>query len=185
MKLSRIVATAAVVLSLSSGTANALLIAVDVGIVGDVYGAGTGTIVGSGSGTFDNVSGLLTFNADVTVVTGGVFPVDVTTNSDLSTTITPPSSPGERVINSCVNNGASFDACIVLPLGVPTAMTFEGSIDANGNGILTTFEAFATPAGEFFNDTVWTVSAVPEPGWLFASGLGLLGLLRRRSGGSE
>lgn len=171
------------VLSVAAGAAHAAIYDVTVDVSGVVSGGGGGTQTGSGYGTYDDSTQVMTLTTDATVVANGLFGFGKGTMDQTFTSYFDfDSLSGTNQVTSCSN--ISGTACSLTPTN---AQTLDSVSPIDWNAMTFTTVSTYTIATTTQN---WTITSfesqsqipVPAAAWLFGSALlGLTGVARRKN----
>lgn len=179
---------AASILAGFASVSQAAVVAITVDISGTAYATSNSAIIGTATGTYDNVTGQFTFNGTYNAASGF-------SNYDADAIWTGTGLSATQENTSCTHNSGLVNACAglaaygvpPLPINAPYDIGLaSNSLDAGGNGVLySDYVVNVGTSAEANYQVTYTISGSPVPvpaaAWLFGSAvLGLVGVGRKR-----
>lgn len=172
-----------VVLSIAASSSYAALYDVELTMTGSISGGGGGSLFGSATGTYDDVTEIMNLTFAQEVTSNGFFGIGQGVADQTGVSVWDfAANTGTNTVNTCVNS--SGNSCNQVPVGEP--QTLQSLTDINFNTMTFTATSFYLVATTTTNWTItsYTPQVVPVPAaaWLFGSALlGLTGLKRRKA----
>lgn len=168
-------------LSIAAATAQATVYDVTLDMSGSVSGGGGGSLFGTGVGTYDDATEIMTFTFDQEVTSNGLFGIGKGVAQQV----------GDSVYNFATNSGTntitgcsqiSGSSCGFVPLDQPQTLQSLSDIDFNAMTFVGVSKYQVATTTQNWTITSFTPQVVPVPAaaWLFGSALlGLVGVNRR------